>query len=376
VSVSTGGALTVERCTFEDNRADLGGAIKQLDPGPAVVVVASTFERNEAARSGGAIQGWSLDVRDSTFVDNLAEQGGAILAAPGALTIRASWFEANEAALGGGALYTGAPTVVEDTTLVDNTSTSGGAVFMAGTTLDLVRVEVRDNFAIGGGGVYVNQGAVTADAGTVLAGNRAALDGGGAHVGPGTWTGGTFEGNEASSNGGGLNVRGAPDLPATAAAVTVRANVAGEAGGGVHLAGWSTLRDAVIAGNTAPVGGGSLVEWTSTYSYEDGGYLLHEALLERVAWVDNTATDEGGGVALMFADTRFVDCAFDGNGAATGGGLSLDAASSAAISATDFGATAANTPDDLAHARAGAPATYPGLGSEVTLTCTQTAACQ
>jgi hypothetical protein len=121
------GALTVERCHFESNRAlgtssGAGGAIATRDADAAIFGCA--FVDNEVA--------WSDFAR-----------GGAISARGGTLTIARSRLEGNrceayEGASGGALSATGSTTVLSGVALVDNSaystvSASGGAAFLAGT---------------------------------------------------------------------------------------------------------------------------------------------------------------------------------------------------------------------------------------------------
>lgn len=121
--VSYGGAVAMEssaapffeNCTFEENIADIGGAINWDDSDPC------------------------LD--SSSFISNVALIGGAVHCVEGAGIITRCHFMLNDAngtiARGGAIANYGANTAIRDSQFMSNTSTgSGGAIFVSNKDLD------------------------------------------------------------------------------------------------------------------------------------------------------------------------------------------------------------------------------------------------
>ena len=110
IDISDTTLLEVRRSTFTNNFAGGGGAAIAADGTSMVVTIEdSTFRSNTTIGSGSAISigrgdDWTLDIRNSTFEQNLSEDGEATIArnAPanedvGVVTITDSTFVANEA---------------------------------------------------------------------------------------------------------------------------------------------------------------------------------------------------------------------------------------------------------------------------------------
>jgi len=79
-AIDSAGTLTVNSCTFKDNKAyRFGGAISSYD---SLAISSSTFTNNQAERhSGGAIyaQSYKFTVSKSTFTKNQAKYGGGAI---------------------------------------------------------------------------------------------------------------------------------------------------------------------------------------------------------------------------------------------------------------------------------------------------------
>ena len=94
-------SLFVDRCTFTNNIADLGGAIAVSGSGSVVRILNSTFDNNEASVLGGAIRKDELSaalVTRTTFSENRCGQaGGAISIAGGFLGVQNALFAGNGA---------------------------------------------------------------------------------------------------------------------------------------------------------------------------------------------------------------------------------------------------------------------------------------
>lgn len=132
IDASHGGSVTVVNSTVAHNRAGTGGAIA-AGGNASVTVLASTFVDNSTTGGdGGAINGSTVSVTNSTFVGNQAGHGGALHAVSG-LTVANSTFVNNVA--------TGASFELDSgTATVRNTIMAGGT----GGECDLVASAMSD----------------------------------------------------------------------------------------------------------------------------------------------------------------------------------------------------------------------------------------
>lgn len=134
----------------------------------------------------------------------------------------------------------------------------GGGIRNAGE-LDLRRSTVSHNFAADDGGGIASSGVLLVSDSTVNS-NSAAGDGGGIAAGEfAALTNVTISGNLATGFGGGLFFEGDTDAPIVHA--TIATNAAGQRGGGIYgtplpfqASHAPTLRNSIVAGNSAPLG--------------------------------------------------------------------------------------------------------------------------
>lgn len=220
VSGSTGGdgggvmtrglALTVSDSTISGNTSQFnGGGLRTFNG--AIQVVSSTVTGNSAVTSGGGIRisGGSLSVQQSTVSNNQAGSAGGIRAA-------------SEAAV-----------TVANSTISGNSATGVG---------------VTGN---GGGLVLDNQSTVSsAITGSLISGNTASANGGGADLGTGSisLSNVTVTGNTAGNEGGGLRFNGGTT---TVTSGTVVGNSAVHGGGVLSTGPGATLRNTILAANSA-----------------------------------------------------------------------------------------------------------------------------
>ena len=120
-----GASLTIDRCEFELNLADRGGAMAIIDSGDPRVLDC-LFRANTALNSGGAlfIDGASDAQIDSClFSENMANgDGGAIFLASGDARIERSTITENDADASGGGILVGPQAILAlgTTTVCDN----------------------------------------------------------------------------------------------------------------------------------------------------------------------------------------------------------------------------------------------------------------
>jgi hypothetical protein len=264
--------------------------------------VADDWVAGIQARPGGAIYAEDTDLRlnNTTMSDNVAtDDGGALFAgeadaSSARLSITGSQFTANRALSEGGAVASFVPkyefgdegTQITDTVISGNraggndfggvtpsTNPEGGGV-LAKYSGEVTRVTIANNVALTGatdgsaGGISIGTGSVTD---SVVSGNSAGEDGGGARFRGTKVRGTTISGNTAGEAAGGAIMSpgfGKYGLsgPARLDSSTVSGNsvvAAGVYGGGGGLAVYSLpddagliVRNSTIAGNSASRGAG------------------------------------------------------------------------------------------------------------------------
>lgn len=317
--VSPGSAFTVTDCTIRNgNPSDVGGAILHVGgagmtltnvavrynvatQGGGVVMVngpltvtGSAFDHNvaSAAGGGGAVLHAGamnpLEVRDSTFVRNLAAgPGGALLyAGSGAATVAGSTFSGNRGVTGGSLVVTGAASATVTNSVIEdsyaaNTSQGGGGIIVA-TTVTLANTTVRRCTADDEvGGLLVNSSNGV------------------------TVTSSTFEENQAFGTSG---------IPGA---------------GIINAAGTARVEDSTFRGNYAPTGSGGGLFLTST----------GDAVLTRVTADGNSTGTAGGGayvsaaMAITVGESRFTN---NVAGMSAAGGLFALAGTNATITDSTF----------------------------------------
>jgi hypothetical protein len=190
-----------------------------------------------------------------------------------------------------------------------NTIIVPGTVNVTGTyTLDIglnaggvVRASsvVGDTFDVASGGTF------TLTSGTI--GGGAGAGSGVGVVGTFTQNGGSIIGNNAATNGGGVNLNASGTFAQNGGSIS--GNTAPNFGGGIYIASNSvTLSGGRVAYNSAASGGGV---------YVDGGNLSL-ASSEVVAY--NNATSSGGGVYYSGGTLSFASGSVTGNTASVNGG--------------------------------------------------------
>ncbi len=284
----TGPRLTVQRLTFThgkstatgDDTADGGAAIYR--DGGSLTVIDCTFTDNHAPDTGqdlagGAIYGFGggeTIIAGSTFTNNSASDGGAVGSLNGDLTIINSTFSGN-AAMGtdgnpgdggcGGAIYMDGGdevTTLCGVTIADNTagaiaggfyrvSNSDDGTFVMDTTSVTGNV-VTPNDDGNAGGLYLQGLAITMTASTI-ASNQAFFNGGlWINEGSADLTNVTIAENTAfGSNGGGMWLGNDPTGTLLNCTIANNHSTAANQIAGAIFGGGLTLKNTLIAGNTA-----------------------------------------------------------------------------------------------------------------------------
>lgn len=160
IAVSENAELVVRGGTFTGNTAWAGGAIQYLNDTVSMEIKDSTFSLNSANDGGALHLAGSAVVHGSTFSTNEADnQGGAIFAADGDLTIYNNTFAENVANVGGGLAMLG-PVVADvySCTFVANESRLGSGGSISGS-LDLTNTIITGSI----GGDCAGASVVTGD---------------------------------------------------------------------------------------------------------------------------------------------------------------------------------------------------------------------
>jgi predicted outer membrane repeat protein len=125
------GTLTVANCTFQNNQANLGGAI--YNNGTQMTVTGSTFNSLNTAVGGGAIFNYGSGTIDSSIIDNnkaTAFGGAGIRNESGPLSITNSSITNNEVTnLAGGGIYNVGTLTIAGTTFSGNKASDATVLF-------------------------------------------------------------------------------------------------------------------------------------------------------------------------------------------------------------------------------------------------------
>lgn len=199
--------------------------------------------------AGGALLtvtgGGALTLEALTLRGGAGQRGGAILQESGQLTLRRVVLLDNSAVWGGGVYVAAGTTRIEDSRLAGNTAEGGGAIFAAAGSLTILRSELAGNRAGVGGGLLVGPAAAATLSRTVLTGNEA-RHGGGVYV-QGAFQAGNalWRDNRATGRGGGLF----SDDGTTLLEHTGWLNNGAALGGGIAGVGRVRLRNSFVTGS-------------------------------------------------------------------------------------------------------------------------------
>ena len=166
---SRGGAMglregtIVENCNFINNNADYGGAITYFTGGE---VINCSFSRN-SADYGGAISADSnvkfTNILNSNFTSNKADYGGALYLNSMEINIFQSVFTNNIVKKNGGAILSGKHNSVQfinisNSNFTNNKAENGGALYLNSLQTNILGSVFKNNFANAYGGAIYNFG--------------------------------------------------------------------------------------------------------------------------------------------------------------------------------------------------------------------------
>ncbi|MCB9683751.1 MAG: putative metal-binding motif-containing protein [Alphaproteobacteria bacterium] len=309
LSAPQAASVELEGCRVVDNQAGAGGG---LVAGGSLTLLDTVVSDNRAQDFGGGV----LMLPDgSLLLDGATE------------------VTANTARVGGGVGLVDATAIAATTVSVhhNDATDGGGGVFGSGdVSWDGGGIEA--NTASRGAGMAFEQALGHGNvrvARVTLTGNTAATDGGGVlfdGVPSVAVESSLLEGNVAGERGGGIALIGCAD--AALAGVDVRTGTA-RYGGGLALQGLGANTLSTLAGsfegNVASQDGGGL--WI-----DDASVVRLGQGKTATAIVDNQATAGGGGIAMTRGQLELVSPDVARNSAAEGGGLRLSGVDAALLS--------------------------------------------
>ncbi len=228
-----------------------GGGVYNLGSNASISLIFSAIEGNTAAQNGGGAYNDAGSV-SGDILNNTATtgNGGGIYNTNGGVVN--GWFEGNSAGGDGGAVYNDGGTVSTGSVRSNSAAQNGGGIYNNGGTVTVNKDTFDQNEAVGGaGGAIYNTGA-----GTVQATNS------------------TFSDNQAASGSGGAIFNNGTSASAVALHhVTLFSNTAASGGGIYTSAGTVTIRNTIVAGNSATTVGNDCDDTAGT-SIVVAGYNL------------------------------------------------------------------------------------------------------
>ena len=164
-TVGNGGAITFKdvstNCIFTgefiNNTAALNGGGVNYRQNPHNITLNCNFINNNAPRGGGVnfFERFENVIFNGEFINNSAINGGAIAA--GAGSIKEVSFKNNRAENGGAVYFSSSSSTVENCNFTNNKASYGGAVYCNGSDCSIVGCNFTDNGADYGGAIIVTE---------------------------------------------------------------------------------------------------------------------------------------------------------------------------------------------------------------------------
>ncbi|MBR4004042.1 MAG: hypothetical protein IKI95_08395 [Clostridia bacterium] len=310
----------IRDCTFTGNSAEYGAAISlyasesSYEQGAIVEVDNCTFTKNTTTSNGGAVyvaRSSQLTLNNSLFDQNSTTATN----------------------YGGGALYfTNSTGEISNTTFTNNTSTynAGALAIYASSEVKMTNVSFVNNSAENNGGaVYISKSKVKETSNLVFSENTAVVGGGMAvydNTSNVNITTVNADKNEAEENGGFLYISAATvTISKGENNSLISLNTAGENGGAVsvHSAGTLNLYGLTFTSNQATKNGGAINLKGATINIGDAQNYTGDNLFNL-----NTAVNYGGAIFVETSSTNnslfnAYKLTLTGNSANNGGGLYL-----------------------------------------------------
>ena len=238
----------------------------------------------------------------------------------------------NQATESGGGMYisSGADYTMNNGEIYGNTTQKGGGgIFMQSGNFTLNQGSISSNTAKNnGGGLYVANGNVTLKEGSISNNVAQTKNGGGFYLGGGNIkiAGGSVRGNISSQNGGGVYIQNAEKIELQNG--TVKENKAAN-GGGFYMTGSNvTINGITVSDNTATQNGGGIAIYTPA-NIKNKTVMIGKGTIEK-----NTAGANGGGLyisGINKSNTLSGTSYIQNNQALNGGGIFMEAGAKISI---------------------------------------------
>lgn len=185
LSIGENVQVTINQTTFMDNSylgiAGNGGAIRNNGE---LIILNSTFTKNQAQNGGAIYNSGSLEVINTTFTENSADgYGGAISSIDGNTTISISTFKLNQAGELGGAINHSRNKILISLSNFENNSVNGDggaiSIFFKGSdqTHSIAHSTFKNNLASNRGGAIYNYQSALDSSNNTYQGNTASNGG-------------------------------------------------------------------------------------------------------------------------------------------------------------------------------------------------------
>ena len=245
--------------TIEGN----GGTIQGTKKGGAARLIAVktsgdltlqavTISAGAEVKGGAIYNAGHLTIADSSFISNVAFNGGALFNAHGDVTIDESTFSKNTGYYGGAIFNDHGMMTLQHTTITGNKGARGGGIRNFYGSVDIEDSLLTKNTAVFGGGIYGRNGQISIEETTISA-NTAHFSAGAILNESGSLDiqSSTISGNKSAAGTGGIsNARGPLVLENSTVSRNVGRNVGAMYGESM------TLKNSTITGNSAKRIGG------------------------------------------------------------------------------------------------------------------------
>ena len=332
-------SIDISHCVFTKlqgssygNYTSVGGAVVCIDS--TISMYDSMVDSNQG-QVGGAIfanSGCNISLLNSSFVNNYAEEGGAVVfstvdsfTVEGELMIRDCDFTGNSAR-NGGVLHIKfqSRVFIENSSFHDNQGVSGGVLYLNHSQVHISSTNFTNNSAQIGGSVYVHNGNVNINASNFI-NNKAYILGGALYT---TEMANTdiydsyFAHNEAERAGGVIAANSSTSTGIYNS--TFELNLSKYIGGVIHATYNQTIHihGSSFLNNTAQQSGGAIVyAFNATADISDSAFMNNVAhyaagvlyaidgthtTIYNSSFVNNSAGDDGGALLFYKDQTVFI----------------------------------------------------------------------
>ncbi|MEE0924664.1 MAG: right-handed parallel beta-helix repeat-containing protein [Methanobrevibacter sp.] len=301
-----GGALvttdkcTIINCTFTNNNADKGGAVLNGKQN----LISNCIFTNNSAKLGGAI--WAQDpnstIRNCIFTNNVAkEEGGAVCSASDCinLVVSNSTFTNNKADDGGALLFY-AQTTVSDCSFTNNTANNAGAIWVQGINSTVKNCNFTNNTALNvGGAIFGQENRIDLVVSNSTFTNNKATDGGALLFLAQTTVSDCSFTNNTANNAGAIWVQG---INSTVKNCNFTNNTAAEDGGAIYED--KNCIDLVVSNST----------FTNNNATDGGAMVITSpATVSDCSFINNNASNSAGAIWIENKDSTIMNCRFTNN---------------------------------------------------------------